>query len=72
MIRLGILDFDTSHVIEFTTRMNHKHKDKEQWVDGVEVVIGCPGESKIMPDAFPVTKCRWKSSASNSLTNRKT
>jgi hypothetical protein len=53
MIRLGILDFDTSHVVEFTTRMNHKHKDKEQWVDGAEVVIGCPGESKIMPERIP-------------------
>lgn len=50
MIRLGILDFDTSHVVEFTTRLNHTHKDKEQWVDGAEVVIGCPGESKIMPE----------------------
>jgi virulence factor len=50
MIRLGILDFDTSHVVEFTTRLNHKHKDKEQWVDGSEVVLGCPGESRIMPE----------------------
>jgi hypothetical protein len=50
MIRLGILDFDTSHVIEFTARLNHKHADKEQWVDGGEVVIGCPGESRIMPE----------------------
>ena len=53
MIRLGILDFDTSHVVEFTTRLNHKHKDKEQWVDGAEVVLGCPGESKIMPERIP-------------------
>ncbi len=53
MIRLGILDFDTSHVIEFTKRMNHKHPDKEQWVDGVEIVLGCPGESKIMPERIP-------------------
>jgi hypothetical protein len=49
MIRLGILDFDTSHVVEFTRRLNHKG-DKEQWVDGAEVVLGCPGESKIMPE----------------------
>jgi virulence factor len=53
MIKLGILDFDTSHVIAFTTRLNHKDKDKEQWVDGAEVVIGCPGESKIMPERIP-------------------
>src|SRR5260221_12306960 len=50
MIRLGILDFDTSHVVEFTQRLNHKHSDKDQWVDGAAVVVGCPGESKIMPE----------------------
>jgi hypothetical protein len=53
MIRLGILDFDTSHVTAFTTRLNHKGVDKEQWVDGAEVVIGCPGESRIMPERIP-------------------
>src|SRR5437763_15998214 len=53
MIRLGVLDFDTSHVIEFTKRLNHQGADKEQWVDGAEVVIGCPGESKIMPERIP-------------------
>ena len=53
MIKLGILDFDTSHAIEFTKRLNHKGIDKDQWVDGAEVVIGCPGESKIMPERIP-------------------
>jgi predicted dehydrogenase len=53
MIKLGILDFDTSHVIAFTTRLNHKGEAKDQWVDGAEVVIGCPGESKIMPERIP-------------------
>jgi virulence factor len=53
MIQLGILDFDTSHVVEFTSRLNHKHSGKGQWVDGAEVVIGCPGESKIMPERIP-------------------
>ena len=28
MIRLGILDFDTSHVVEFTKRLNHKGTTK--------------------------------------------
>jgi hypothetical protein len=50
MIKLGILDFDTSHVTAFTTRLNHKGNDKDQWVDGAKVVIGCPGESRIMPE----------------------
>src|SRR5262249_26957135 len=53
MLKLGILDFDTSHVVEFTTRLNQKHSDKEQWVDGARIVVGCPGESKIMPERIP-------------------
>ena len=53
MIRLGLVDFDTSHAVEFTLRLNHKAKDREQWVDGAEVVLGCPGESKIMPERIP-------------------
>jgi hypothetical protein len=53
MIRLGMLDFDTSHVVEFTRRLNHKTPDGEQWVDGAEVVIACPGSSKIMPERIP-------------------
>src|SRR5262249_55512797 len=57
MIRLGVLDFDTSHVVEFTTRLNQLHRDKDQWVDGARVVVGCPGESKIMPERVPaITK----------------
>jgi len=53
MIRLGVLDFDTSHVVEFTKRMNHVGIKEDQWVDGAKVVIGCPGESKIMPERIP-------------------
>jgi virulence factor len=53
MIKLGILDFDTSHVVEFTKRLNHKDIAEEQWVDGAEVVIGCPGESKLSPERIP-------------------
>jgi predicted dehydrogenase len=50
MIKLGILDFDTSHVVEFTKRLNHLEIDQEQWVDGATVVLGCPGESKLAPE----------------------
>jgi hypothetical protein len=53
MIKLGVIDFDTSHVVAFTERLNHKSKDKDQWVDGAEVVIGCPGKSEIMPERIP-------------------
>jgi hypothetical protein len=50
MIKLGILDFDTSHCVEFTRRLNQIGNDKEQFVDGAKVVIGCAGESKLSPE----------------------
>lgn len=50
MIKLGILDFDTSHCVAFTQRLNHVGKDKAQFVDGAKIVIGCPGESKLSPE----------------------
>src|SRR5258708_38714428 len=53
MIKLGILDFDTSHCVEFTSRLNHFSKDQEQWVEGAKIVIGCPGESKLSPERIP-------------------
>lgn len=53
MIRIGMVDFDTSHVVAFTQRLNHIDIDEEQWVDGAKVVIGCPGESKISPERIP-------------------
>jgi len=53
MIRLGVLDFDTSHCTAFTTRLNHIGVAKDQWVDGAKVVIGCPGESKLSPERIP-------------------
>ncbi len=52
MLKLGVLDFDTSHVVAFTQRLNHVGA-KEQWVDGAKVVIGCPGESKIAANRIP-------------------
>lgn len=53
VIRLGILDFDTSHAVEFTKRLNHKNVKEDQWVEGAEVVLGCPGESKLSPERIP-------------------
>jgi hypothetical protein len=50
MIKLGIVDFDTSHVVEFTKRLHRVGVPEEQWVDGARVVAGCPGESRIMPE----------------------
>lgn len=53
MIRLGILDFDTSHVVAFTQRLNHIDVDEDQWVNGAKVVAGCPGESVLSPERIP-------------------
>lgn len=53
MIRIGIVDFDTSHVVEFTKRLNHIDVDEDQWVDGARVVVGCPGSSRIAPQRIP-------------------
>src|SRR3982751_2654690 len=53
MLKLGILDFDTSHAAEFTRRLNHKDIAQDQWVEGAEVVIACPGESKLSPERIP-------------------
>jgi hypothetical protein len=53
MLKFGILDFDTSHAVEFTKRLNHVGIAEDQWVDGGKVVIGCPGESKLSPERIP-------------------
>lgn len=50
MLKIGMLDFDTSHVVEFTKRINHVGIGESQWVDGAKVVLGCPGESKLAPE----------------------
>ncbi|MBY0227914.1 MAG: Gfo/Idh/MocA family oxidoreductase [Gemmataceae bacterium] len=60
MIRLGVLDFDTSHVAAFTTRLNRKGVPETQWVDGATVVVGCPGESKIAPERIPGYKAEME------------
>ena len=50
MIKLGILDFDTSHTVEFTKRLNNPEgTPKDQLVEGAQIVIGCAGESKLSP-----------------------
>ncbi|MBD3184902.1 gfo/Idh/MocA family oxidoreductase [Candidatus Poribacteria bacterium] len=53
MIKLGIVDFDTSHVVAFTQRLNHVDAAGEQWVEGAEIVIGCPGTSLMSPERVP-------------------
>lgn len=50
MIRLGIVDFDSSHSVEFTRRFNHVVVDSDQTVDGARVVLGWPGTSEMSPE----------------------
>jgi virulence factor len=50
---IGIVDFDSSHCVEFTRRINHSEIEPEQWVDGARVVVGCPGTSILSPERLP-------------------
>ncbi|MBC7287325.1 MAG: Gfo/Idh/MocA family oxidoreductase [Armatimonadetes bacterium] len=51
MIRLGIVDCDTSHVVQFTRRLNHVDIEEEQWVDGARIVAAYPGTSAIVEES---------------------
>ncbi|HVK04785.1 MAG TPA: Gfo/Idh/MocA family oxidoreductase [Armatimonadaceae bacterium] len=54
MIRIGMVDFDTSHVVAFTQRLNHVDIGPEHHIAGdAKVVAGCPGSSDIMPERIP-------------------
>src|SRR5579862_1115455 len=53
MIRIGLVDFDTSHVEAFTQRFNHLDVAETEWVNGARVVAGCPGDSRVMPERIP-------------------
>ena len=52
-MKIGIIDFDTSHAVAFTQRLNHIDIDQEQWVDGGTITVGCPGESLLSPERIP-------------------
>lgn len=49
-VRIGIIDFDTSHAVAFVSRLNHVGIEESQWVDGARVVVGCPGKSLLFPE----------------------
>ena len=53
MLRLGIVDFDSSHSIEFTRRFNQVGLNPDQYVDGARVVAGWPGTSEMAPERIP-------------------
>jgi virulence factor len=50
MIRLGIVDCDTSHVVAFTQRLNHLEIAEDQWVEGARVVAAVPLDSQVSPE----------------------
>ena len=50
MIRLGIVDCDTSHVVAFTQRLNHLEIAEDQWVEGAKVVAAVPLPSEVSPE----------------------
>jgi len=50
MIKIGIVDTDSSHATEFTRRINHVAIDEEQWVEGARVVAAYPGYSEAVAD----------------------
>jgi hypothetical protein len=47
LIRLGIVDCDTSHVVAFTERLNHLTIGEDQWVEGAQVVAAVPLPSQV-------------------------
>lgn len=49
MLRLGIVDFDSSHCVEFTRRFNRVGLSPDQYVEGARVVAGWPGTSEMAP-----------------------
>jgi len=53
MLRLGIVDFDSSHAVEFARRFNHVGVTADQYVDGAKVVAGWPGSSRMAPERIP-------------------
>jgi virulence factor len=55
MIRVGLVDFDTSHVEAFTQRFNHLDVAESEWVDGAKVVAGCPVGSRIVPERILIS-----------------
>ena len=52
-MRLGIVDFDSSHSVEFARRFNRIGVGSEQFVEGAEVTLAWPGSSEMAPERIP-------------------
>lgn len=48
MLKLGLVDCDTSHVVQFSRRLNHRNIEEDQWVDGATVVAAWSGPSFVL------------------------
>lgn len=53
MIRVGLVDADTSHCVAFAQRLNHVGVPQSEWVTGAKVVAAWPGDSEMMPERIP-------------------
>ncbi|MHC4876460.1 MAG: Gfo/Idh/MocA family protein [Planctomycetota bacterium] len=53
MLRVGIVDCDSSHCVEFTRRLNRAGVDRDQFVDGARIEAVWCGESKMAPERIP-------------------
>jgi hypothetical protein len=56
MIRVGLVDFDTSHVEAFTKRLNHLDVEESEWVEGAKVVAGCLATRASCRSGYPATR----------------
>jgi len=50
VVRFGIVDCDTSHVVAFTQRLHHLEVAEDQWVDGGQIVAAVPLASQHSPE----------------------
>ena len=53
MLRVGIVDCDSSHCVEFARRLNQAGVDREQFVDGARVEAVWCGDSMMAPERIP-------------------
>lgn len=53
MFRLGLVDLDSSHSVEFTKRFHHQGVGGDQFVDGAKVTLAVPGTSTMSPERIP-------------------
>ncbi|MBI3970231.1 MAG: Gfo/Idh/MocA family oxidoreductase [Chloroflexi bacterium] len=53
VLRLGIVDCDTSHAVAFTERLNHAGVGEAHWVDGARVVAAISLPSLVSPERVP-------------------